>query len=47
MFEQLRQQELKNAASSNTYRREESTFSGLISGIFIVSLLLAIWLFIF
>ena len=46
-FERLRQQELKNAASGNTYRREESAFSGLIRGIFVVSILLAIWLFIF
>ena len=46
-FEQLRQQELKNANSSNRHRRGESAFSGVISGIFVVSMLLAIWLFIF
>ena len=46
-FEKLRQQELKDAASSNTHRREESKFSGLMSGIFVVSMLLATWLFIF
>ncbi len=46
-FEQLRQQELKDSASSNRHRLEGSAFSGLISGIFVVSMLLAIWLFIF
>ena len=46
-FEQLRQQELKNAASRDTYQRKESAFSGLLSGIFVVSMLVAIWLFIF
>ena len=45
-FEQLRQQELKDAASSDRHRREGSAFSSLISGIFVVSLLLAIWFFI-
>ena len=46
-FEQLRQQGLKEAASSNRHRREEFAHSGLISGIIVVSILLAIWLFIF
>ena len=46
-FEQLRQQELKDSASSNRHRLKGSVFSGLISGIFVVSMLLAIWLFIF